>query len=91
MYQYLQLKVPATHHGHILLLAQRGVPHGQLVVLVLDPQQLVAVGVPLLSQLVVPWRANSISDYILLCVFHFLKFLSASFVPFVVWANRGEW
>lgn len=66
-YEYLQLQVSAPHHSHVLLLAQRGVPHGQLVVLVFDSQQLVAVGVPLLSQLVVPWRTSSVSDYMRPC------------------------
>lgn len=58
MWRNLELQVSAPHHGHVLLLAQRGVPHGQFVVFILHSQQLVAVGVSLLPQLVVPWTTD---------------------------------
>lgn len=51
---YLQLQVSAPHHSHVLLLTQCGVPHGQLVVFIFYSQELIAVGVSLFSQLIVP-------------------------------------
>lgn len=47
---YQQLQVPAPQHSHVFLLTELSIAHGHHVVLVLQPQQLHAVGVPLLSQ-----------------------------------------
>lgn len=47
---YQQLQVPAPQHSHVLLLAQLGIAHGHHVVLVLQPQKLHTVGVPLFPQ-----------------------------------------
>lgn len=51
---HLELEVSAPHDRHVFLLAELGVAHGQVVVVVLHLDQLVVVAVSLLLHLVVP-------------------------------------
>lgn len=75
---HLELKVSASHHGHVLLFAELGVPHGQVVVLILYFDQFVVVIVPLFFHFVVSLlerqQLNLVEFQLLPLIFHLARF-----------------